>query len=323
MFNEIDALKSLKESFKAESDDILLGIGDDCAALRTGENKLLLISTDSVVEDVHFSTTYFEVQEIARKSVAVSISDIASMGGNPRFILSTIGIPKCTKQNLMDELLEGIKTSCAYYGIELIGGNITASEKLFLDITAIGEIDEDKIIKRSGANPGDSVFVTGSIGDSALGLKLLNSGMKDSNVTHRHKNPEARTELGKELSGLGLATSMIDISDGLLLDLERITAEQNLGARIYLERIPLSDGYLKLVKNFEKDIYKLALTGGEDYELLFTSPPTNRDKLKALENSLKLKITEIGVVSEGNKVELFDSEGNTLNYAKRGFVHLN
>ena len=274
MFSEIDALKSLRSKFKSKSGDVFLGIGDDCAAIKAGKNKLLLITTDSLVEDIHFSSSYFLPMEIARKSIAVSVSDIASMGGNPRFMLSTIGLPKCSKQELMDELLEGIESSCALYDIELIGGNITTSEKLLLDITVLGEINEDKIIKRRGSKAGDLVFVTGTLGDSALGLKILKSGNRSvseikpdsgsvsaEDVISTHKIPQARVEIGKKLSELNLATSMIDISDGLLIDLERITAEQGIGAKVYLDNIPLSDSYLELISDFEEDIFKLALTG--------------------------------------------------------------
>ena len=322
MFNEIDALKILRSRFKPKSRDLLLGIGDDCAAVRTGTNRVLLITTDSLVEDVHFKSSYYKPLEIAKKSVAVSISDIASMGGFPKFILSTIGLPKCSKQELMDELIEGLNDSCTFYGVELIGGNITGSEKLFLDITVIGEIEEDKIVKRSGSKPGELVFVTGTLGDSALGLKLIKSEKKIEDVIRRHKIPEARVEMGKKLSEQGLATSMIDVSDGLLIDLERITTEQNLGAKIEVENIPLSGSYLKFIPDFEEDIFKLALTGGEDYELLFTSPPEFRDKLKVLEKSMKTRISEIGVVTGEKKIELLDNTGNILNYENRGFVHL-
>ena len=322
MFSEIDVLKTLKKKFKPKSGDLFLGIGDDCAAIRTGGNKLLLLSTDSLVEDVHFSRSYFKPREIAKKSVAVAISDIASMGGNPKFILLTIGFPKCSKQELMDELLEGIKASCTLYGVELIGGNITGSEKLFLDVTVIGEITEDKIVERSGSKPGDSVFVTGTLGDSALGLKLIRAEEKGEDIINSHKIPEARVEMGKKLSEKKLASSMIDISDGLLIDIGRITTEQNLGARIYTESIPLSDSYLRLIPDYEEDLFKLALTGGEDYELLFTSPPEFRDKLKVIEKSMKVRITEIGVVTDGKKIELLDNTGKILNYENRGFVHL-
>ena len=322
MFNEIDAIKSLKEKFRSTSSDVYLGIGDDCAAIKAGENKLLLISTDSLVEGVHFTTSYFKPLEIAEKSVAVSISDIASMGGSPRYILSTIGIPQCSEQEVVEELLEGIKSACSRYGVELIGGNITGSEKLFLDITAIGEIDEDKVVKRCGSRPGDLVFVTGNLGDSALGLKLLESGRKGPDIVNCHKVPLARIEVGKKLAEGKLASSMIDISDGLIIDLERITVEHNLGARLYTENIPLSDNYRSLISEFEQDAFKLALTGGEDYELLFTSPPEAREEVKGIEDSLYIRITEIGVVTEEKKIELIDKRGNFLNYEDKGYIHL-
>ncbi|MGI9534713.1 MAG: thiamine-phosphate kinase [Thermodesulfobacteriota bacterium] len=333
MFNEIDALNTLKRKFKSRSEDIFLGIGDDCAAIKTGINKLMLISTDSLIEEIHFSRSYFKPLEIANKSIAVSISDIASMGGKPRFILSTIGLPKCSKQELMDELLDGIKSSCALYGVELIGGNITTSEKLFLDTTVLGEIDEHMVVKRSGSKPGDLVFVTGTLGDSALGLMLLKSehhsdldhdprSCGDKDLINSHKVPKARVEIGISLSEKNLASSMIDISDGFLIDLERITTEQNLGAKIFVGNIPLSDSYKNLISNFDDDIFKLALTGGEDYELLFTSPPESRDKLKTMEKLMKFSISEIGVITGEKKIELIDNEGNNLNYKNRGYVHL-
>lgn len=324
MFSETDVLKELKERFKSSSEDVLIGIGDDCAAIRSGEDNLLLISTDSLVEDVHFLNPYFKPEEIAKKSVAVSISDIASMGGRPKFILSTIGFPKCSDRKLMNGLLQGIKSSCELYNVDLIGGNVTTSKKLFLNITVIGQTEKDRVVRRSGAEMDDLVFVTGNLGDSALGLKILQSEEKieDKNIINAHKDPQPRIEVGRELSGSGLASSMIDVSDGLLIDLERITTEQGVGAKIYTKNIPLSASYLSLISRFEEDPLKLAVTGGEDYELLFTSPPDCRDRIKELEISTGIRISEIGVIVREKKIKLFDEGGNTLSYRKSGFVHV-
>ncbi len=323
MFNETDVLKELKERFRPSSEDVLIGIGDDCAAIRSDANDLLLISTDSLVEDVHFLKPYFKPEEIAKRSVAVSISDIASMGGRPRFILSTIGFPKCSDRNLVDGLLKGIENSCELYNVDLIGGNVTSSKELFLNITIIGQTEKDRVVRRSGAKAEDLVFVTGNLGDSALGLKVLRSEEKieDRTVINAHKDPRPRIKVGRELSRSGLASSMIDVSDGLLIDLERITTEQGVGAEIYAENVPLSASYLSLISRFEKDPLRLALTGGEDYELLFTSPPDRRDKIKELEISTGTRISEIGTVVREKKVKLFDKGGNTLSYRKSGFVH--
>ncbi len=333
MFNEIDFVKTLKEKFKTVPEEVFLGIGDDCAAIRVAENKLLLISTDSLVEDVHFSTSYFNPSEIAEKSIAVSISDIASMGGEPKFILSTIGFPKCLKpsltlnknQTLMDGLLHGITNSCDLYNVKLIGGNVTTSEKLFLDITVLGEVEECKIIRRSGAKVGDLVFVTGTLGDSSLGLKLLKhgDGFESESIASAHKAPKPRIEIGRKLSELDLASSMIDVSDGLLIDLERITTCQGVGAEIYVQKIPLSDNYVKLISRFEDDIFKLSLTGGEDYELLFTSPKECKDEVKRLSTSAGINISEIGSVTNEKSVKVTDNEGNAISYEKGGFIHIN
>lgn len=324
MFNETDVLKKLKNQFKTRSENIFIGIGDDCAAVRAEPDKLLLVSTDSLVEDVHFLKPYFKPEEIARKSIAVAVSDIAAMGGDPKFILSTIGFPKCSDTALMEGLLEGIKSCCKLYSVSLIGGNVTTSRKLFLNITVIGQIDEGQVITRSGAKVDDLVFVTGNLGDSALGLMILKSKDKteDKAAVNAHKNPKPRIEIGKKLAKLGLASSMIDISDGLLIDLERITTEQGLGAKIYTENIPLSPSYSDLISKFEQDPLKLAVTGGEDYELLFTSPPGCREKIKELAMSTETPISEIGLVTSEKEINLFDKGGHTLNYGKSGFVHL-
>ena len=329
MFNETDAIKSLKKLFSSASGDLKIGIGDDCAAIKKGENKLLLISTDTVMENVHFSKADFLPGEIAEKSVSVSVSDIASMGGKPKFILSTIGLPKCTESEFMDELLDGLNRSCNFYGIELIGGNMTTSERLFLDITVLGEIEEEKVVKRSGALAGHLIYVTGTLGDSALGLSILKSHKHKSpdsdkyinTVIERHKKPMARVEIGEKLSEMGLASAMIDISDGLIIDLERITLESDLGAKIEVENIPLSESYRQLIGEFEDDIYKLALTGGEDYELLFTSPPELKDSVTALYENGDIGITEIGVVTENSDIEIRNSTGQKIEYENRGFVH--
>lgn len=324
MFNETDVLKELKNQFKTTSESIFIGIGDDCAAVRSQPNKLLLISTDSLVEDVHFLRSYFKPEEIAKKSIAVSISDIAAMGGDPKFILSTIGFPKCSETALMEGLLQGIKSCCKLYNVSLIGGNVTTSRKLFLNITVIGQIEQDRVITRSGAKVDDLVFVTGNLGDSALGLMVLKSKDKTEgeSAINAHKNPKPRIEVGRKLAELGLASSMIDISDGLLIDLERITTEQGLGANIYTEKIPLSAFYSDLISKFEKDPLKLAITGGEDYELLFTSPPSCRDKIKELATSTDTPISEIGSVISEKEINLFNKGGTTLNYGKSGFVHI-
>lgn len=322
MYNELSILKELKSRFIPYSDKLAIGIGDDCAAVLTG-STLTLYSSDTVVEGIHFLTSYMSYSEISKKAVSASVSDIAAMGGSPDYFLSTIGISKCTPQNLIDELLDGFEEASKLYGIELIGGNITTSEKLFIDITVIGNVDEDKVVKRSGASAGDLLFVTGTLGDSARGLELLRSGNvdRDRYLASRHKDPAARTNVGKLIGDRQIASAMIDISDGFLIDLERITTEQGKGADVYIEKLPLSKNY-KEIENTSKELYNYALSGGEDYELLFSAPESNRGKIKNLIDTLDVEITEIGVVTDNKRVDLYEHDNSIFKYSERGFVHL-
>jgi len=322
MFNELSILKELKSRFISRSDEVVIGIGDDCAAVKAGK-VLTLYSSDTVVEGIHFLTSYMTYREISKKAVSASVSDIAAMGGKPNYFLSTIGISKCTPQNLIDELLDGFEEAADEYGIELIGGNITTSDQLFIDITVIGETDQDKVVKRSGACAGDLLFVTGTLGDSAKGLELLRPGNKerDEYLEKRHTNPTARINAGKSLGDHRVATSMIDISDGFLIDLERITVAHGTGADIFIDKLPLSKNYTDL-KNSDEDPLFFALSGGEDYELLFSSHESNREKINYLKDELDVNISEVGIVTDKKRIDLYGHDNKIFKYRKKGFVHL-
>ncbi len=322
VFNELTVVENIKKRFQSSSDKLVLGIGDDCAAVKNGE-ILTLYSCDTVVEGIHFLTSYMTYREISRKAVSASVSDIAAMGGRAKYYLSTLGIPKCTPQNHIDELLEGFEESSGFYGIDLIGGNITTSEKLFIDITVIGEVDEDKIVKRSGASAGDRIFVTGTLGDSAKGLELLRPGstQRDSYLENRHKDPRARTDAGSFIGDNLIATSMIDISDGFLIDLERITIEHGKGADIFISKLPLSKNYTDIQKA-AKEPLSFALSGGEDYELLFSAPKSRDELIQNLRSKLDIDITEIGTVTDHKRIDLYGHDNKIFKYNERGFVHL-
>ena len=323
MFNELTVIRDLKSRFKSRSDNVILGIGDDCAAVKPGSG-IMLYSTDTLTEGIHFLTSYMTFREIASKSVSTAVSDIAAMGGTPLYFLSTLGIPKCFPQNHTNELLAGFEESSGLYGIELIGGNISGSEKLFIDITIIGEVDKDRLVSRKGAADGDILFVTGTLGDSAMGLELLKTGKgtSDGFLENRHKQPTARTGAGKLLADNFTVSSMIDISDGFLIDLERITLESGLGADVYLDRLPLSEQYRERKSLFNEPL-SFALSGGEDYELLFTARPENVKKTEELMSGLGIQATDVGTVTGNNKINLYDGEAkNIVEYNKRGFVHL-
>ncbi len=326
MIDELSALRRIEERFHKASKGVELGIGDDAAAVRFDTDKLVLATTDSQVEDVHFVKSLISPAELARKAVAVSISDVGAMGGVPRFILASVGFSEKEDEGYLDELISGFISSLREFKVELIGGNLSSSNKLFLDITALGEVEPNLMVKRKGANPGDLIFVSGTLGDSALGLKILqNKEMGDGYefLINRHLRPLPRLALGRELAVEQLATSMIDVSDGLVLDLERITSQQGVGGRIEFLQIPTSKEYDECIHQFSDDGSYPALSGGEDYELLFTSPPEGRGRIGEISKNLNIRITEIGYVTEDAVVQVLNKNAEEASLRQRGFVHFN
>jgi len=326
MINELSALRLIEERFHKASNGVELGIGDDAAAVQFDADKLVLATTDSQVEDVHFVKSKLSPSELARKAVAVSVSDVGAMGGVPRFILASIGFSQREDEEYLEKLISGFISSLEEFKVELIGGNLSSSNKLFLDITALGEVEPNLMVKRKGANPGDLIFVSGDLGDSALGLKILqNKEIGDGYefLINRHLCPLPRLALGRELAVKQLVTSMIDISDGILLDLERITVSQGVGARVELVQIPTSKEYGECIRQYSDDYYEPALSGGEDYELLFTTPPDRQADIQEISKNLNLKITKIGYVTKDNKLQVLNKNGEETSFKQRGFVHFN
>ncbi len=326
MIDELSALRLIEERFHKASKGVELGIGDDAAAVVFDADKLVLATTDSQVEDIHFVKSLISPAELARKVVAVSVSDVGAMGGVPRFILASIGFSEREDEEFLEELISGFVSSLEEFKVELIGGNLSSSNKLFLDITVLGEVEPDLMVRRSGATVGDLIFVSGSLGDSALGLKILqDEEIGDGNefLMNRHLRPSPRLALGRELAQKQLATSMIDISDGLIIDLERITVHKELGARIELLQIPISKEYSECIRQFSDDKYELAISGGEDYELLFTSPEERQRDIQEISKNLNIKITEIGYVTEDATIQVINKNGEETYLKQRGFVHFN
>ncbi len=325
--DETSAHKYIKSQFMAKNDNIILGIGDDCAALKIDNEKALLTSSDTLVENTHFLVDKAKPSELGQKAISVAVSDIGAMGGIPKFILSTVGVRKDLEENFLKEIIDGIKDSCTEFNVELIGGNLTESQTIFIDIMVIGEVDSSKIIRRSGARPGDKIYLTGNLGDSALGFKLLSSSGKKNNekgiLIKRHTKPSPRLKVGFLLGQKNIPTSMIDVSDGLLLDLSRITEDFGLGAKVGLEKIPLSKEYLDCYKDFSNEKYELAISGGEDYELLFTTPSDKKAEVLEISNITNVKITEIGTVSDSTQIKFIDENGKIKKYNSKGFIHFN
>lgn len=304
-FGFIDILRKM-----CKKKEGVLGIGDDCAIIK-GEKKDFLLTTDVLVEDVHFVKSLNPPHKLGRKCMAVNVSDIAAMGGMPLYALVSMCIPKNIEQNYLQCIVEGIIEEAEKFSIHIIGGDTSCSEKLMISIMVIGETEKGKVILRSGAKVGDRIYITGCIGGSYVGLLLLKKGIDDK-IIDKHLIPEARVDIGRKL--IDVATSMIDVSDGIISDVLHICEESKVGMHVYIEKIPLcaEPGRWGL-KTID------LLTGGEDYELLFTAPPDQYEHIHTISSSMGIPITMIGEITE--KGIEFSEEGQRLNIAHKGYNH--
>lgn len=326
MLDEISALRFIRENFSDSSDGVFIGPGDDCAVIEFSDEKFMLVTSDSLVENYHFKKSLISPTVLGLRAVSVSVSDIAAMGGTPKYFLSSLGFRNEDTEDFFSEIMNGFKNASLEYGIGLIGGNLTQCDSTFLDITVIGEVEKDNIVRRAGASEGDVLYVTGTPGDSGLGLRMLLDGKESDNSSYlinRHLYPKPRVEVAKRLGKSSAATSMIDISDGLLMDLERLSLEHGLGADLNTEKLVLSDEYLAEYEGLGLARFEAALTAGEDYELLFTSPPDLRDEIKNISEQTGVTITEIGTINSSKKINVYDPNGFTMNFERRGFFHFN
>jgi thiamine-monophosphate kinase len=324
MIDELSALERIRARFEKVSKSVSLGIGDDTAAVKIHPERLLLATTDSQVEDVHFIKKIISATDLARRSLAVSASDIGAMGGIAKFFLASMGFSSREDEAFLEELMDGFESGAKEFGLELIGGNLSSSNRIFIDITVLGEVEPQLIVKRNGAKPGDFLYVSGTLGDSALGHKLLVSGEiaeSDEYLIMRHKRPQPRLNLGRELAKKRLASSMIDISDGLILDLERITTFHGLGAIVNIDEIPISTYYKERISQFTEDTYFLPLSGGEDYELLFSSPGDKHEEIAELSRTLGIRISEIGCVTDKPPIRILSVDGKEIKTSERGYIH--
>lgn len=304
------------------SPDIKIGIGDDAAAFRMSPGCLALTTADMLLEGVHFDLSLCDGFSLGRKSLAVNLSDIAAMGAQPLFCLLSLAFPETTPMALLSDFVAGLHEIGGEYGVSLIGGDTCASRSgIVIGITLYGAQKPDKIVQRSTARPGDVIFVTGNPGDSALGLKLLRDGIREGQAVARHLDPTPRVREGLALAESELASAMIDISDGLLSDLGHIAEKSSVGARVYLEKIPLSQEYRACFGSEGNEGYALALGGGEDYELLFTAPAHRRSEVEKLFRQFDTTVCEIGEITTVPGIRLLSSSGEVVQGFAAGFDH--
>lgn len=294
-------------------------IGDDCAVLDFGLEKDLVITADLLIEEVDFILEWTSAEQLGHKALAVSLSDIAAMGAMPRYGLVSLGINQTLwGSEFLDRFYEGWFNLAKEFSVELVGGDISKSEKFLVDSIVIGEIEKGKAIKRDKAKEGDRVFVTGFLGDAAAGLKLLRDGNREfKTLVLRYLKPMPRVKVGRFLSQNSIANAMIDISDGLSSDLWHICKASGVGARIFVSSIPLSSDLCRAFESSEEQL-ELALHGGEDFELLFTVSPEKMDRLA--DYFLDVQITCIGEIIKGSHVEIVFSDRTEI-LEPKGFRH--
>lgn len=316
---EIGFLKKIEAFLPLSDKSVLISIGDDAAAVKVSKGKTLLATTDLLTDGIHFDLRYISFFQLGAKALLVNISDIAAMAGIPRYALIAIAVPDNIKVEELNEIYRGIKKTASAYKVSIIGGDTSGSKKgLMISITLLGEAKQGNIVKRDGAKPGDKIFVTGTLGDSSAGLELLKKGKRKGFLINRHIRPTPRLKEAYVIAQNMLATSMIDISDSLSTDLNHICEQSRVGAVIYEDRIPLSKE-LKKAKLKNKPL-EYALSGGEDYELLFTVKRKNVKNIYDAISRNRLSATMIGEITERGLL-LVDREGVQRPLLPAGFNH--
>ena len=321
---EFGLLGRVRRWMKASDPSLIQGIGDDVAVFETGR-KVFLATTDILIEGVHFERTWIDPYHLGKKALAVNLSDIAAMGGTPRYFLLSLGLPKDLAFSFVSRFYRGLKEMAKQFGVNLIGGDTSLSQKVIINICLLGEGEKRKLLYRKGSNVGDDLFVTGTLGDSALGLRMLRRKdlrAKSEGLIARHLSPMPRIDLGKAIARQRLATAMIDVSDGLLIDTNHLLEESGKGVRIREDWIPLSKLYRKYVSSYSKDYFQMALSGGEDYELLFTAQPKMRGKISSLALNYKIPVTRIGEILPSRKgIRIVRKDGTEYFPTHLGFDH--
>lgn len=325
---EDEFVRWLRVFSSGRSRHVAVGIGDDAAVVRIREGRDLILTADLSIEGVHFTTRLHPARSVGHRALARSLSDIAAMGGVPRFALISAAFTKVAPKDWVQEFFRGVFELASRYRVEVIGGDTSiVRQKAMVDVTLAGEVDRGRGLLRSGARSGDHIFVSGTLGQSALGLKILKSrgrGRKRSAKVEKgdlhiappiqsHLYPEPRCELGRWLQKAGIPSAMMDISDGLSTDLVRLCEASGVGARIYSDRIPVPTGV-----NPRRSL-ELALNGGEDYELLFAVAERKLAKLPRQHRGVPLH--RIGRILPSREIRIVHSDGTEAPLAPSGYDH--
>ncbi len=314
--NEDSILKKISEraritlgSRKAR-EALVRGIGDDAALFRSQAGQQTILTCDWFLEGTHFLRDKHPPDSVGWKCLARALSDIAAMGGKPRCFLLSLALPASLTGRWLDEFLLGLRRVSTKFQCPLAGGDTTCREEILINVMVVGEVQTGRAVLRSGARPGDHLYVSGRLGEAEMGLRLLKRSKGPANrknpLTKKHLYPEPRLALGQWLAAKGLASAMMDLSDGLSSDLPRLCAASGVGARVTAAKIPTVQSSARHFKS-GADPLRLALDGGDDYELLFTVRP---NQTKFLSRSFRgIPLTPIGVITSGKQIVLADKHG--------------
>jgi thiamine-monophosphate kinase len=305
--HEFRLIEQLRQAFGRTGSAVVRGIGDDAAVLAPPKGRQLVLTTDLLVEGVHFDLRTASVEDIGYKAAIANLSDIAAMGARPEYALVSIALPASWTASRVFRLYHGIMAACRAHRVALIGGDTSSSpDRLFLNLTLTGSVPAGAALLRSGARVGDLLYVTGTLGDSLAGLRLLSRGERSAAprlpprsrrlLIAWHRRPSAQAALGQILSSHRLASAAIDLSDGLSGDLRHLCEQSRVGAEVDASALPLSPALRAYARAFDCDPVALALQGGEDYELLFTVPASKQRALHRVAQRTGRRLTCIGVI---------------------------
>ncbi len=322
-FTEDELIETIRKILSGQLPGVVLGPGDDAALVEMGD-RLGVLTADMLVEGVHFDLGMLSPRDLGYKAVAVNVSDVAAMGGSPRFGLVALGLPKDVEAAWIVELYGGLREAADEYALALVGGDVSRADRLVISVTVTGEAPRGGTVTRSGAKPEHRIVVTGVLGAAAGGLHLARAQPRDAAADWGHEllralcRPIARVGEGQTLAQNG-ATAMMDISDGLALDLSRLCRESEVGAAVDLSRVPVAPGLGHLAG---VDPLRLALEGGDDYELLATLPAwAVEPATEKLKERFGTPLTDIGEIREGSSLVAVGPDGRERPLEPKGWDH--
>ncbi|MBC8209270.1 MAG: thiamine-phosphate kinase [Desulfobulbaceae bacterium] len=325
--SERSLIEMIRATVVTDAPGLLQGIGDDCAVFESGSSPWL-VSTDTLVDRVHFERSFHPPKLLGRKSMAVNLSDVAAMGGRPRFALLSLSLPPNLSSDWLNEYLAGVRDILGEYDCVLIGGDTVTSAELAFSVTVLGQSDAGPVLYRSEAGEGDIVMVSGPLGSSAAGLAILQrdgGGPQEdcSSLIAAHLDPIPQVQLGLELAASGFVTAMQDISDGLATDLAHICRESSVSALVHASQLPRLPELSVAAEYLNRTPLDWMLKGGEDYQLVFT---VRAGLVPALQDILRKKglpaVVEVGVIRSGSGVYLETGEDQEQEITFQGFEHL-